>query len=85
MTEVIITSILSGLHQKNQCFEGGCWYKFNDLNGASYGLDKKVETISQKILESNTHVCRSYNGKTGRGAFLPGGHIGENFVEKRFC
>ena len=29
-----------------------------------------VKTKSQKVLEANSHVCRSYTGETGRGAFL---------------
>ena len=29
-----------------------------------------VKTKSQKVLETKSYVCRSYRGKTGRGAFL---------------
>ena len=31
---------------------------------------KKVKTKSQKILEANSYVCRSYKGKTGRMGVL---------------
>ena len=50
------------------------------LQGLSYGLEicgKKVESISQKILGSNPFVCRSYSGKTDRGALLSEGGGGE--------
>ena len=30
---------------------------------------KSVKTKSQKVLEVNSYVCRSYMGKTGRGVF----------------
>ena len=42
--------------------------------GTRYGLeilrhcDKRVKTKSQKVLEVNSYVFRSYKGKTGRGA-----------------
>ena len=30
---------------------------------------KRVKTKSQKVLEANSYVCRSYRGKTGWGPF----------------
>ena len=32
---------------------------------------KKFKTKSQKVLGTNSYVCRSYRGKTGKGTFLP--------------
>ena len=46
--------------------ELGTRYELEILD--QYG--KKVKTKSQKILGDNSYVCRSYRGKTGRGAFL---------------
>ena len=54
------------------------WFKLNNL-GLVLGTNlkfytsvaKRVQTKSQKLLGANYHVCRSYRGKTGRGAFLP--------------
>ena len=43
--------------------------------GTRYGLNvlrhcgKRVKIKSQKVLGVNSYVCRSYRGKTGRGAF----------------
>ena len=32
---------------------------------------KRVRTKSQKVLGTNSYICRSYRGKTGRGPFYP--------------
>ena len=43
--------------------------------GTGYSLeilhqyDKRIKTKRQKFLGHNSYVCRSYMGKTGRGAF----------------
>ena len=31
---------------------------------------KRVNTKSQKVLETNSYVCRSYRAKTGRGGLF---------------
>ena len=42
-----------------------------------YGLEilhecgKRVITKSQKVLGANPYICRSYRGKTGKGASPP--------------
>ena len=82
MTEVTIFSILQRLHQKSQFFWGVLlvqvyWFETD----TRYDLDKKVETISQKIFGSNSYVCRSYRGKNGRVAFLPGAEFTQNFYK----
>ena len=57
-----------------------------------YGLEvlhkcgKMVKTKSQKVLGTNSYVCRSYRRKTGRGLFaFPSSWIGLKiaFVKKR--
>ena len=57
-------------------FEGWSWFKFNNL-GLALSTNLKfctsvarVKTKSQKIFGAKSNVCRSYRGKTGRGAFL---------------
>ena len=67
------------LARKTNFFDRCPWFKFNNLGaGTSYGLeilhqyDKRVRTKSQKVLRDNSHVCRSYRGKTrSEGSFLP--------------
>ena len=39
----VITSILEGLDQKDQIFEGCCWFKFNTL-GLAIGMALKFYT-----------------------------------------
>ena len=73
MREVIITWILEEFDQKNRFFKGWSWFKFNNL-GLSRGTNvkfytspaKRVKAKSQKVLEANSYVCRSYRRKTGR-------------------
>ena len=50
MTEVIITSILSGFHQKNQFFEECSLFKFNNLELA-LGMALKFYTSVVKMLK----------------------------------
>ena len=46
---------------------------------------RKFETISQKFWGSNPYVCSSYSGKTGKGAFLPGGpNLFKTFIEVKY-
>ena len=81
MRKVIITSILSGFHHKNHFFDGYSLFNFNRLRVALgialkfyTSVEKNVETKSQKVLDANSYVCRSYRGKTGSGgggAFCP--------------
>ena len=76
MGEVIITSILEGLHQKNHFFWGVIWFKFNNLVLA-LGMAIKFYTIvakglklkSQKVFGADSYVCRRCRRKTGRGFF----------------
>ena len=77
MRKVIITSILQGFDKKNRFFVGWSWFKFNNL-GLALVTNLKFYTSlakglkqSQKVFWANSYVCRSYSGKTGRGAFLP--------------
>ena len=42
-------------------------YAIENLHKRGTGVENK----SQKDLEANSYVCRSYNGKTGRGRFAP--------------
>ena len=65
MREVITNSILEGFDQKKPLFLRG------DLGiGTRYKLEilqqrgKRVKTKSQKVLEANSYVCRSYRRKT---------------------
>ena len=79
MKEVITTSILQGFDQKNcffwevvliqvQQFGTGARYKLEIL----YQCSKRVKSKSQKVLEANSYVSRSYRGKPGRrGPFCP--------------
>ena len=79
MREVIITSFLSCFDEKKQ-FEGCYRFKFNNL-GLALGMalilqqcGKRVKIKTRKVLEANSCVCRSYRGKTNRGAFLRPAH-----------
>ena len=54
--------------------------------GTRYGLEilhkcgKKVQIVSQKILGSNSYVCTSRSGKTGRGdSSAKGPNLFKNF------
>ena len=66
------------LTRKTAFFERWSWFKFINL-GVTLGrkieilhqCGKRVKTKSQKVLGGNSYICRSYRGKTGRGAFLP--------------
>ena len=71
MREVITNSILEGFDQKNhffwevifvqvQWFGTGTRYKLEILQQRG----KRVKTKSQKVLEANSYVCRSYRRKT---------------------
>ena len=73
MRDVIITSVLYVLDQKNSFF----WWVFlvqvqSFRTGTRYGLeildqcDKSVRNISQKVLRAHLYLCRSYRGKSGR-------------------
>ena len=77
MREVIITSMLWGLSQKNPSFWGVVWVQVQWFEtGTTYGLEilnqclKRVKTKSQKVLWANSYICTSYKRKTGRGPFL---------------
>ena len=81
MREVILTSILEGLDQKNCLFWGigkypFSWFRFNNLK-LTLGMDlkfctKRVKGKSQKVFRANSNICRSYRGKTGKeGPFRP--------------
>ena len=50
-----------------QWFGTGTKFSFDVLHQCG----KRVKTKSQKVLEANLYVCRSYRGKTGKWAFLP--------------
>ena len=69
--EVIITLILQRF-----IFEGCSWFKFNNL-GLALGMALKFYTNVTKNLTvgkfrgTNSYVCRSYMGKTGRRLFCP--------------
>ena len=66
------------LTRKTAFFERWSWFKFINL-GVTQGrkveilhqCGKRVKTKSQNVLGGNSYICRSYRGKTGRGAFLP--------------
>ena len=53
---------------------GWSWFKFNNV-GLALGTNlkfcnqcgKRVKTKSGNILGTNSYVCRSYRGKTGKG------------------
>ena len=76
MTEVIIISISEGFDKKNNFFEGCFWFRFNNL-GLALGMVLKFNTsmaekLELKVInfwEQNSYICRSYKGKTSRGAF----------------
>ena len=58
------------LTRKTTFFEGWSWLKFNNL-GVALGTALKFYTNvakgltrSQKVLETNSYVCRSYREKT---------------------
>ena len=63
--------------RKTAFFEGWSWFKFNNL-GVALGTNLKFYTSLskgsklkvRKFWRANSYVCRSYRGKTGRGAFL---------------
>ena len=76
--EVIITSILWGFDQKNRFFSEVVLVQVQYFGtGTTYKLEilhqsvERFKTKSQKVLGANSHVCRSYRGRPGRGAFLP--------------
>ena len=78
MRDVIIALILEEFDQKTAFSEGWYWFKFNNLrlilgtNLKSYSsVEKGLKLKVRKFLGANSYVCRSYKGKTGRGAFLP--------------
>ena len=50
MRKVTVPSILKGLGQKNQFFEGCCLFKFNNL-GLALGMTLKFYTIVSKGLK----------------------------------
>ena len=50
MRAVNITSILQGFDQKNQFFEGCCWFKFSNL-GLALGISLKFYTSEVKRLQ----------------------------------
>ena len=77
ITEVITTSILLGLDQKNRFFWGVVLVQVQWFGtGTRYNLEtlhqcgKRVKAKSQKVLQVNSYVCRSNRGKTSRGVFL---------------
>ena len=76
MREVINTSI-KDLTRKNTFLRGGLGLSSIVWTGNRCGLEislhcvKRVKTISQRILEASSYVCRSFRKKTGSGAFLP--------------
>ena len=55
--------------KKPTCFEGWFYFKFNNLGGQYlrpwnlHQCGKRVKIKSQKVLEANSNVCRSYMGK----------------------
>ena len=62
--------------RKTTFFEGWSWFKFNNL-GLALGMTLKFYTRVAKGLKlkfrkiwDKFYVCRSYRGKTGKGAFL---------------
>ena len=61
MREVIITSILQG-------FDPETIFLRSDLDPSS--IIRDWQTKSQKVLGNNSYICKSFRGKTGRGAFL---------------
>ena len=67
-----------GLTRKTTFFEERSWFKFNNLDWHEVKLEilhqsvERVKTKSQKILEPNSYVSRSYRRKTGRGEGLFG-------------
>ena len=74
--KVVITSILKGFDKKNrffwavvlvqvQQFWTGIRYKLETLHQCG----KKVKPKRENVLWTNSYVCRSYRGKTGRGTF----------------
>ena len=74
---------IKGLTKKYNIFEWCSWFKFNNLGLAPrYCIEilqqcgKRVKTKSQKVLETNFYVCRSYRRKPGRGLFWPSSWIG---------
>ena len=63
--------------RKTNFFEGCSWFKSNNL-GLALGIILKLYTGMAKWLKPkvrnfwcNSHVCRSYKGKTGRRPFCP--------------
>ena len=60
------------LTRKTAFFEGWSWSKFNNLvlalgtNLKFYAGVAKGLKLSQRVLEANVYICRSYRGKTGR-------------------
>ena len=67
MREVILTSILKGLDQKNHFFEGWSWFKFNNL-GLTRDTNLKFHTSVARGLKLKVrkfwglipYVCLSY-------------------------
>ena len=45
----------------------------------------KVKTKTQKVLRANSYLCRSFRGKTGRGAFLLIGLIYQRITLTNGC
>ena len=76
MRKINITSILNfKTPEKWLFFEGWSWFKYYNL-GLALGTNLKFCSSVEKGLKLNakkfwrSNHCRSYMGKTGRGAFL---------------
>ena len=75
--EVNIISILKGSDQKKQILKGRLGSSSIIWDGHYlwpwnlYQCGKRVKIKSQKVLEANSNVCRSYMEKLVGGSFLP--------------
>ena len=61
--------------KKTAFFEGWFWLKFNNLRlalGTNLNFYTSVaKGLKLKVLGANSYVCRSFEGKTGKGPFWP--------------
>ena len=78
MREIIVTTVLQGLDQKNQFFWRVLLAQVQQFGtGTRYGLqilhhcDKSVKTKRQKVFGDNSYVCWNCRRKIGRVFFLP--------------
>ena len=74
----LLPQFYKDLTKKTAFFEGWCWFKFNNLGQALVtnlkfctSVAKGLKLKARNFWGTNSYLCRSYRGKTGRGIFLP--------------